>query len=289
MALVFDGEGDRMKKKSRNRITWRYPGHRIAVSAATLSMLMLAISACMAPAGVQKYESDAAPAVNELEDDPIYLACTYIETDLAKAKFPTHAEAVVYADALCRLEAAFCLKDPSACKPTVARYVKAQGDVGPAMLYQAAFVGRTELVRQLLELEVEPNNPISENGWCPLMIAAAEGHGTTVDALLEGGAQCDARNAFGRTALMFASSYGYDDIVRDLLAHGADPNIVPTDGEGWTALMGAAHNNRIQTVRLLLDGGADPALTDLNGMTALGIARASGSRGAAQLLETVGD
>ena len=273
-----------MRTKSRDQMRTRhYLGSGVGILAAMLSISLLVVIGCATV--------DASNKDSKLADDPVYVACMNIEAELAKAKYPTQEKAVVYADTVCRLEAAVCRDNPSSdpCRQAVARYVTAPGADGPAILYQSAWAGRTELVRYILELKVDPNASGAANGWCPLMIAAAEGHETTVEVLLEGGAYCNARNELGRTPLMFASSYGYDAIVRNLLAHGADPNIAPTDGQGWTALMAAGHNNRIQTIRILLDSGADASLTDKYGTTAQGIAAAAGHREAARLLQQSAD
>jgi len=58
--------------------------------------------------------------------------------------------------------------------------------------------------------------------------------------LLEAGAEVNARNHSGKTALMFAS-YGEIDLVRVLLAAGADPDIRNNDGE--TAFMMSANDD----------------------------------------------
>jgi ankyrin repeat protein len=82
------------------------------------------------------------------------------------------------------------------------------------------------------------------------------------------------------------------DIVRRLLAHGADPNArlkrpiigrhhTPTGdaslGEGATPLARAAKSNDLQVMRLLLDAGADPRLTIKDRTTVAMIAAAGGA------------
>jgi len=83
---------------------------------------------------------------------------------------------------------------------------------------------------------------------------------------------------------MLASSYGFLAIVKDLLAHRADPNIVPKDNSGLTALMAAAYRGHIDVIRVLLDHGADVSIKDQQGKTALLWAEAQGHADVAQVL-----
>jgi len=59
-----------------------------------------------------------------------------------------------------------------------------------------------------------------------------------VEPILAEGADIDARNEHGMTALMRAASRGRIRMVRALLEHGADPNLSRNDK--FTALMLAA-------------------------------------------------
>jgi len=70
---------------------------------------------------------------------------------------------------------------------------------------------------------------------------------------------------------MLAISHGRQDMVAALLACGADVNAQDVDGA--TALMCASEYGRLDTVRLLLaQPGCDPALLDNEGTSALAIA-----------------
>lgn len=60
-------------------------------------------------------------------------------------------------------------------------------------------------------------------------------------------------------------------MVRAFLAKGCDPNA--TDYNGGTALIWAAARGNIQVVQLLIEAGALLETADLNGMTALKMAR----------------
>jgi len=70
-----------------------------------------------------------------------------------------------------------------------------------------------------------------------------------------------------RTALHFAASRGFDEIVHSLLRHGANPNV--QDFNGNTPLHLAACTQHIRVVTLLMKYGADIEKTDSFGKTPL--------------------
>ena len=65
--------------------------------------------------------------------------------------------------------------------------------------------------------------------------AAKKGDTDRVQALLKAGAELEAKDRDGRTALMLAAQYGRTDTVRLLLARGA--NAGARDRRGWNAYM----------------------------------------------------
>ena len=107
-------------------------------------------------------------------------------------------------------------------------------------------------------------------GWTPLMYSALYGDGNAVRLLLEKGADPNARNDAGATALMYAAAN--EEKTRLLLDQKADPNL--RSGEGRTALLIAvARPDSYASVKLLLDRGADikPQLPDGRGVLTLAI------------------
>jgi hypothetical protein len=73
--------------------------------------------------------------------------------------------------------------------------------------------------------------------------------------LLAAGAAVDRENNLGETALFAAAGGGHDEVVRALLAAGADINHRRRDG-GSTALRLAAERGHTGTVQLLIKAGA---------------------------------
>lgn len=96
-----------------------------------------------------------------------------------------------------------------------------------------------------------------------LMIAAQAGHAEAVAALLVAGADPNAVDKGGVTALGKAAVLGHVDIVRRLAEAGADPFAL--DKNGASPLVACVKQNATEGIRVLLDLGADvhaPILAD---------------------------
>jgi ankyrin repeat protein/mono/diheme cytochrome c family protein len=137
--------------------------------------------------------------------------------------------------------------------------------------------------------------PRSRLGNTALILAARKfGNSRTVRLLLDRGADPNAKNVFGATALMAAASAGDAETVRALLDRGADvnakPNMDPNGfawGGGRTALMWAAFQGNEPLIRLLLERGAKVNDFVVIG-SALSQAAWGGHFGAARLLLQAG-
>lgn len=68
----------------------------------------------------------------------------------------------------------------------------------------------------------------------------------------------DLQDENGRTALHISTECGHEDIVREILKAGANPNI--RDAAGKLPLHMATMEGKIAMVQLLLEGGADACL-----------------------------
>ena len=81
---------------------------------------------------------------------------------------------------------------------------------------------------------------------------------------MENGARTDLRDFVARSALMFAASGPFPGTVQRLLDAGAEVDAVEAE-EGFTALMYAAAEGHLEVVRILLAGGANRDLRDMDG------------------------
>jgi ankyrin repeat protein len=92
-------------------------------------------------------------------------------------------------------------------------------------------------------------------GVTPLMYAALYGDTLALVELLDKGADPNAKNDAGATALL----WGVDsaEATRVLLEHGADPDVRSADGL-TPLMMAASHIGSVDVVKMLLDHGAKP-------------------------------
>jgi len=150
------------------------------------------------------------------------------------------------------------------------------------LLFEAARLGRTDLVGDLVKLGADAN-AYDARGYTPLILAAYDGHIDTVDALIRAGADaCKPDRSQGNTAQMGVAFKGEDAIADRLLKAGCDVNA--RNKAGQTALMMAALFGRTHQLRSLLASGADPALADAEGRTARAVATAQGNQAVLAIL-----
>jgi uncharacterized protein len=144
-------------------------------------------------------------------------------------------------------------------------------------IFEAAAVGRSERVGELLDAEPGRVSSWSEDGFTPLHLAAFFRHPETARLLVERGALIDvvARNEQLRvTPLQSAAAAREEETAALLLERGADPDAQQRGG--FTALHAAAQNGDDPLVALLLARGANPVLAAEDGRTAADMARDAG-------------
>lgn len=179
---------------------------------------------------------------------------------------------------------------------------------GTTQLIRAAARGDDARLRTLIALGAPLD--AADTGWqrmTALQWASANGRCAAVGALLDAGAQVDARTeSLGWSALSLACYHGCEGVTRELLARGADARLCDSAGE--SALMKACYRGHASVVLVLLlrdsDGGGgggydssggggedggrgergggtrtDLDAQDANGMTALNARECSWPRG----------
>jgi ankyrin repeat protein len=133
-------------------------------------------------------------------------------------------------------------------------------------LVEAAFVCDLGRVRALLEQGADPDARDDE-GRTPLFSAVLGGSLALLGLLLEAKADVNARDEHGWTALHVAAEEVIPEMASLLLARGADPNAA--DDEGNTPLGRAVFSarGRHDVVRLLRQHGAKDDLPNKSGET----------------------
>ncbi|NXI45837.1 KANK1 protein, partial [Galbula dea] len=173
--------------------------------------------------------------------------------------------------------------------PAVLRHIinMADGNGNTALHYSVSH-SNFEIVKLLLDANVCNVNHQNKAGYTPIMLAAlaaveVEKDMRIVEELFSSGDVNAKASQAGQTALMLAVSHGRIDMVKALLACGADVNI--QDDEGSTALMCASEHGHVEIVKLLLaQPGCNGTLEDNDGSTALSIALEAGHKDIAVLL-----
>ena len=160
---------------------------------------------------------------------------------------------------------------------------------GESPLMAAARTGRVQAVRALLAHGADINAKETSHDQTALMWAAANRHPGVVQALIEAGADLEARSRVrtrrvylpgrgasyrlrfedhiergdveereqgGFTPLLFVAQQGDAESARLLLSAGADVNDAAPIG--WSALAVAAFRNQAEVAGVLLDEGAEP-------------------------------
>jgi ankyrin repeat protein len=148
----------------------------------------------------------------------------------------------------------------------------AQGD-GMTALHWAATNGDAALTQMLLSAGANIRATTRLGGITALHMASQAGHAAVVAALVAAGADTNGATTTGATPLMLAARSGSAETVTRLVETGADIN-AKEKGFGQTALMVASGLDRADVVRLLMARGADwkeaSSVADLKSLTSTG-------------------
>ena len=125
------------------------------------------------------------------------------------------------------------------------------------VLELALITGKIKMLKILLDYGANPNQREPDTEKTPIMVAVYFAPSECVQLLIEKGADVNAVDVYGRTALMNVASFDDDDnklaIARLLIEHGANVNAVSKKRE--TALSFAKQSGNHRMVQLLKEYG----------------------------------
>lgn len=129
-------------------------------------------------------------------------------------------------------------------------------------LWDAARTGENSVIKNFIAAKYNLNEQ-DEHGYTAVILAAYHGHLTTVETLLNAGADPCLRDNHGNSALMGAIFKGEIKIARRLITAKCSPDM--RNNAGQTAAMYAALFQRHALLEQLKAKGADMHATDVNG------------------------
>jgi ankyrin repeat protein len=188
----------------------------------------------------------------------------------------------------------------------------ARGSDGVSVVSKLVYAGRLELARELAAVRSDLDvfeascvgdvtrveaiaaganslDVVSPDGFSPLGYAAYFGHFELLKVLLAAGADCESPSQNPMQARPIRSAAAHRDpahavrLSRALLEHGADPNARQQDG--FAPLHEAVINGNAELVALLLGHGADAELSNDAGDSPLSLGLAEGSPEIRELFE----
>ncbi|MEA2552351.1 MAG: uncharacterized protein QOJ65_527 [Fimbriimonadaceae bacterium] len=151
-------------------------------------------------------------------------------------------------------------------------------------IFEAAALGDEHAMAQFLTADPSVANTFSADGFTPLGLAAYFGHAEMVRQLLAAGADPNvaSTNALGVLPLHSALSNGHKEIARALIEAGTKVNT--PNKEGWMPLHYTAYSGDLETSDLLLANGASTSQVRNDGETPSMVARSRGHTGLADIL-----
>jgi hypothetical protein len=171
---------------------------------------------CVSIGIAQKILFPASPAPKNRLDHPVQLS--------AKLAQPFLVAHNVYMDPQGRLLDAIKAKDPRRVRAAIAAGADLTADSKKSPLHVAAEVGDVEVINALPPAAVRKLiDSLDATDRTPLMCAAQKNRLEAAQALIDMGAEVNAKSSMGDTALRITAAEGTPEMARLLLAAGADP------------------------------------------------------------------
>ena len=158
-------------------------------------------------------------------------------------------------------------------------------DVMPRRLVAAAELREWDSLRKLIAQGADPN-AAQPDGMTAMHWAAYWGRADVTRELIAAGANVSSANHYQIQPLWIACRYGQADVAQLLLTAGADAQAQVAGGE--TLLMTAARSGNAQIVQALIENGAPVNAQERKGQTALMWASAEGNVAAVDALIQAG-
>lgn len=121
-----------------------------------------------------------------------------------------------------------------------------------------------------------------------LFLCASKGLTGKLKAAIDSGADVNAVDKDGYTALMRAAMYGRTSALRMLIDAGASVDVGCETYSEWTALMLALARGKNDCAKILIDSGANVNAKDINGVSVLMAAAGYGNAEGVELLLSSG-
>jgi hypothetical protein len=142
---------------------------------------------------------------------------------------------------------------------------------GRTPLLLAAAADHVEMAQLLVDAGGDPN-AMDDRHDTPWLVTGVTGSVAMLEVLLPAGADLTIRNRYGGVSIIPASERGHVDYVRRVAQTGIDVN--HRNDIVWTALLeavilGDGSEPYAEIIRILLAAGADPSIGDREGITAL--------------------
>src|SRR3989338_4266012 len=134
-------------------------------------------------------------------------------------------------------------------------------------LCQAVKEGNTSKAAESINSGADVNAQ-DEDGWTALIWAVLDKHPETAKLLIDKGANVNAKSNNGWTPLLAAAYNGYAETAKLLIDKGANVN-AKGGAYGSVTLMSAAEQGHSEIVKLLIDKGAQVNAKAKDGNTAL--------------------